>query len=646
MSEQILFLDLETRSRVELTDRGLSVYAEDLSTDIVCISYGFTKDKVEVCTPDKFPEEMRHWIRTGKPVGAWNIQFDMTVWNAVGSRYAFPEIHLSQARDIMAWAASNNLPQSLEDCGTALGTEFQKDKRGAQLIKLLCKPDKKTDEFLLDPVILWEFEQYCKRDTQTMIELAERLKPLTPEQQAVWELTQRINARGVPIDVDGLHNAVQIVEMEKIRLLNEFRAITNCKPTERAKFKAWAATKGVQMDNTQAETLERLKANDFIDPEVKRSLDYVTKANLTSTAKFAKMLEIHRYGRVHNLLTYHGASTGRWASRGGLNVQNLARPSLKDEQVDVAVQVIFENGQYTEARELFGDSVMEACSSIVRQSIKAPDGYEFVDADFSSIENRVGVWVAGQTDKVELFREGLDEYKTFSSSSMHFVPYDEVTKQQRQEAKSAVLGCMFGQGAKGLVDYAEGLGVKLSMEQSKHAVDAYRTGYAKVQRCWYSYGDAAMAAVKSPGTMQRSGKVIFKVARGALWCLLPSGRLISWYAPQVIPCMTPWGELKPTITYYGFDNYTKKWGRVKLIGSSIFQSVVQGTAGDLLAHAATGLEDAGWSPIMLVHDEIVCLEKKGTRAVDAMLEIMCKPPAWAADLPLAGEGWIDTRYHK
>ena len=40
----------------------------------------------------------------------------------------------------------------------------------------------------------------------------------------------------------------------------------------------------------------------------------------------------------------------------------------------------------------------------------------FVDADLSSIENRVSAWMAGQNDKLELFRQGLDEYKTFGTS--------------------------------------------------------------------------------------------------------------------------------------------------------------------------------------------------------------------------------------
>ena len=134
----------------------------------------------------------------------------------------------------------------------------------------------------------------------------------------------------------------------------------------------------------------------------------------------------------------------------------------------------------------------------------APEGKTFVDVDFSSIENRVGVWLAGQNDKVELFRKGLDEYKVFASESLYHVPYDEVTKDQRQVSKSAVLGAMFGQGAKGLVKYAEGMGVKLSETQAKNAVDNYRASYSQVKNLWTLCETAAIDAVQNPGKIGRA----------------------------------------------------------------------------------------------------------------------------------------------
>jgi DNA polymerase len=291
---------------------------------------------------------------------------------------------------------------------------------------------------------------------------------------------------------------------------------------------------------------------------------------------------------------------------------------------------------------------MDELSSIVRSAIKAPEGYVFVDADFSSIENRVASWIAGQKDKVELFRQGLDEYKTFASNSLYRVPYEEVTKDMRQIAKSAVLGCMFGQGPDGLVRYADGMGVKLSKDQSAKAVAAYRDSYHRVKASWAEFQSAAMQAIKVPGHGVRSGKVSFKFAKGALWMLLPSGRLIGWRAPKVEDQLTPWGAVQPGITVWNQDTFTRKWGRNKLIGSSIFQSAVQATARDMLTEAMVRLEYEGFEVINSIHDEILLLvpDKESESALDRVIETMTTPPKWAPEFPLAAEGWVGKRYRK
>ena len=271
-----------------------------------------------------------------------------------------------------------------------------------------------------------------------------------------------------------------------------------------------------------------------------------------------------------------------------------------------------------------------------------------MDADFSSIENRAASWIAGQNDKVEMFRKGLDEYKVFASKSLYRVPYEEVTKDMRQVAKSAVLGAMFGQGARGLVEYADNMGVKLTLPQSEQAVKAYREEYVRVKESWYEYEQAAVQATKVPGTAIRSGKVLFKSTKGALWLRLPSGRLICWRDPQVEAHLTPWGEMRDGVTVRNQSTFTRKWGRNKLIGSSIFQSVVQGTARDFLTEAMLRLEEDGFEMVNCIHDEILLLvpEDQGESSLDRVVEVMTTPPNWAPEFPLAAEGWFGKRYRK
>jgi len=356
-------------------------------------------------------------------------------------------------------------------------------------------------------------------------------------------------------------------------------------------------------------------------------------------ANYAKMMEIQREGRIRNTLVYHGASTGRWASRGGLNLQNIARPTLEDDDIKLAIPRVFGEGKAS----------MAELSSLVRSAIKASNGKTFVDVDFSSIENRVGVWLAGQNDKVELFRKGLDEYKVFASESLYHVPYDEVTKDQRQVSKSAVLGAMFGQGAKGLVSYAEGMGVKISEAQAKEAVENYRRSYSKVKNLWYACEQAAIGAVDNPGEVIKVGKhLVLHCAKNTLWMQLPSGRSICWQRPQLELRPTPWGEERYGVTVNSQNTYTRQWGRNILIGSSIFQSAVQGTARDFLAFAMTSLDDAGYNIINSIHDEVLLLveEQNGESSLADVIKIMVTPPEWAPDFPLAAEGWHGKRYRK
>jgi DNA polymerase len=636
----IYSIDFETRSVIDLTDRGLDVYANDPSTEALCIAFGTSSQAIGLYIPSRVkPGALLEHVANGGKIQAWNAMFEYAIWNCVCvPKYGWPPLKLSQCIDSMAIAAANNIPQSLGDASIFMDATHKKDPIGAKLIQKLCKPNK-NGEFNNDPELLFQLYKYCEQDVRTEMSIVSQLRPLSDREQEIWELTQRINLRGVPVNPNELQNAVKAVLSAQKVLDDELLLLTGCKPSERAKLLNWINTNSAdKLPDLTAETVAKmLQCN--IPSNVKRALELRQEGSQTSVAKYAKMLEIQRDGKIRNTLVYHGASTGRWASRGGLNLQNIARPTLNDDEIATAVDSIFGNGVGT----------MQELSSCVRSAIKADDGKIFVDVDFSSIENRVGVWLAGQKDKVELFRKGLDEYKVFASESLYRVPYDEVTKDQRQVSKSAVLGAMFGQGAKGLVKYAEGMGVKITEPQAKGAVDSYRMSYAKVKELWALCENAAIQAVENPGNpFAAGGKIVMKAAKNALWMQLPSGRLICWQRPQLELLTTPWGSEKLGVTVHSQNTYTRQWGRNALIGSSIFQSAVQGTARDCLAVAMLNLEKAGYEVINSIHDEVLLLveEQNGESALADVVKIMTTPPAWAPDFPLAAEGWFGKRYRK
>ena len=636
----IFSIDFETRSKANLPDVGLDIYANDPTTEVLCIAFGTAPENVQVFKPDRGFGLLRilNHVRNGGKIQAWNAMFEYAIWNCVCvPKYGWPALKLEQCIDTMAVAAANNIPQSLDDAGAFMDAKYQKDPIGKRLIQKLCKPNSKGG-FNDDPELMDQLFDYCAQDVRTEMALGAVLRPLEDVEQAVWTLTQRINTRGVPVDPRELQNAVMAVNRAQDTIDRECLELTGCKPSERAKLLAWLNEQGAGLDDLTAETVSKM-LQCSIHTRVKKALELRQDGSQTSVAKYAKMLEVQREGRIRNTLVYHGASTGRWASRGGLNLQNIARPTLSDKEIERCIPRVFDQATGS----------MGELSSLVRSGIKAPDGKTFVDVDFSSIENRVGVWLANQNDKVEMFRKGLDEYKMFASQSLYRVPYEEVTKDQRQVAKSAVLGAMFGQGAKGLVRYAEGMGVKLDEPQAKSAVDNYRTSYAKVKELWGMCESAAIQAVENPGSpFAAGGKIILKCAKGALWMRLPSGRLICWQRPELELLTTPWGSEKLGVTVHSQNTFTRQWTRNAIIGSSIFQSAVQGTARDFLAVAMLNLDKAGYEVINSVHDEVLLLveEQNGESAMADVIRIMTTPPSWAPDFPLAAEGWHGKRYRK
>ena len=632
--KKLVNLDFETRSTIDIATHGLDKYAKCRTTKVLCMAYSINGGEVHLWTPNL---GLPLWITTDLK----NIQFQ--AWNAAFEFHIMKyvlgwDVEWEQMTDSMAIAAANNIPQALEDAAIFLGTAQQKDTAGKRLITKLCKPNRKG-QFVDDPVLLDQLYEYCKQDVRTEMDIVRNLQPLTPHEQSVWVLTQKINERGVPVDPDELKNAINAVESGKESINQASLAISGCKATETGKLLGWLNAKGADMANLTAEYVCAKLVDTNIHPDIRKVLELRQQGSQTSVAKYEKMLDVQVGGRIRNTLVYHGASTGRWASRGGLNLQNIARPTIDDNALKTAVERVLEGGQ---------GGTMEELSSLVRSAIKAPKGQVFIDVDFSSIENRVASWIAGQMDKVEMFREGLDEYKTFASTALYQVPYEEVTKDMRQIAKSAVLGCMFGQGAKGLMNYAQGMGVQLDEQQSQEAVNAYRMAYSKVKSCWYNCHDKAMEAINNPSETFELGKLLFKATNDALWMRLPSGRFICWRDPKIEAQLTPWGEMRDGVTVRSQNTFTRKWGRNALIGSSIFQSAVQGTARDVLAECSLLLEKEGFEIINLVHDEVLLLayEDKADTALKQVLQIMTTAPAWAKDFPLAAEGWVDKRYRK
>ena len=253
----IYSIDFETRSTIDLADQGLDIYANDSSTEVLCIAYGQTPDNVVVRDPlTKYTlNPLLDWVRNGGKIQAWNAMFEYAIWNCVCvPKYGWPPLKLEQCIDTMAIAAANNVPQALGDAAIFMDATQKKDTRGRLLIQKLCKPNRKGT-FDNDPAFMAELFAYCAQDVRTEMAIGAVLRPLEASEQKIWELTQRINLRGVPVDPQELHSAVLAVCRAQDAIDNECVALTGCKPTERAKLLGWLNEQGAGLEDLTAETV-------------------------------------------------------------------------------------------------------------------------------------------------------------------------------------------------------------------------------------------------------------------------------------------------------------------------------------------------------------------------------------------------------
>lgn len=709
--KNICWCDTETKSEADLKKVGAFNYAYHPSTEIIMIQYAFDDGPVLVWeTGDPYHWELFQWIEDGKKVAFWNATFDYLMFRHAFMTYQdggcdgieattkeLFNLRRSQIVDVMAWAAASNLPQKLDTCCKVLGLPEQFHKApGMVLINKFCKPRKPTkgnpDKWwtkLTAPEKWLAFLLYGKQDIIAMRMAASYMPELTPYEQGIWQHTLTMNLRGVPVDVEECRKIIAIVEQEKEQLnilASEISGGYFNKVTEKQKVKDWMTERyGVTLYNHDnkvtlaAEYVDKALAEGGLPFDVYMVLTISKQVNQTSVKKFDTMLHIAcPDGTIKGMYAYHGANTGRYASRGGLNLQNLKTPKKGDVDPMLAV-VDFCEWRYEAVKEKYPD-LIQAASVCARAVIKTPDGRDFINEDYSSIENRVANWIAGQDDMVAAYHEGLDEYKLLGVD-LFKVAYEEVTKDQRQIAKPGVLGGMFGLGKKGMITYAEGYGITLSKSEAKALIKSYRDSHKMVQTHWYELGDLCVEAIENPGTRHKSREYIsvFMCPLRLFLCLqLPSGRIIKWFKPRVVwalrpPIMTDkagdweyedyteqgWSEHRmvdeglmyprkygKTIRVVVKDRDKPIWREQVLIGSSIFQSAVQATARDLLCHGMMNLEKGGYPIVLTTHDEAQSLQPIGQGSEAEFDKLFCDLPPWAVGLPVVGESWRGQRYRK
>ena len=618
-----MYVDTETFSTIDITKAGAYRYVEDYELLLAYFKDGDREFVWEKDVSEVFPDWVRTHIHRGGKVRAWNAMFDYLVLKPY-----FPDLQISQMVDVMAKAQACGLPAKLSKCGAALGLPAEKQKltHGNKLVRLFCtphKPSKKAPyERILPEYMPQEWEEfrdeYLRLDVESMEHIDDMLPDLSNEEHDIWVDTQLINGSGVPIDTSMVSHINTELNEFVDNLASEFIRLTGTFPTQRVAVMNWCLSKGCTMENLQRQTVEDTIANPKCPPEVKQALTVRLDISHAAFKKYPSYLAtVCKDDTVKGTLNYHSATTGRFGGR-LIQTQNLAKGNTD------AVEAV--------ARIKAGEFTADLVKSAVRGMIYHPDGLTI--ADWAQIEARGVLWLAKDEDGLDVFRNGMDPYKTMAQH-IYGTAYDDITDKQRFVGKQAVLGLGYQMGTKRFIDTVEGYGGTITTDEAQKAVNTYRQIHWKVVQLWKTLEQAACLAIERPDKRIKAGKGISFYRDPEtifLTMQLPSGRSIYYPYPSLD---------HDGVSYMGM-NQQSQWVREKTYGGKWAENAVQGMCRDILCEAIPKIMNAGMRVVTHIHDEIVVVGDW----VKPLTEIMEMVPEWAEGLPLEAEAHHVERFKK
>lgn len=460
---------------------GTPVYAEHPSTEVLCLYYDLKDGRGRRAwypgTPS--PQDLLEHIRSGGLVEAWNVTFEFWIWNMVCvRRYGWPVLQLEQCRCVMARSRRHSMPGSLANACKVLGTPL-KDKEGGRLIQKLTRPHTPTKNrpaHRWTPATAWDdyikLYRYCDRDVETEDHAAAHLPDLTDYELQVWQLDQRINVRGVLVDVPALDAMLDVLGQAHRKYTLELATITAGavgSVSEVAKMGTWMAEQGVHIPDMQADTVTEWLARDDLPPVCHRVLeirDVLGAANVKKLHTLKR--QVSSDGRLRDQYMYCGADrTGR-ASAGGVQLQNITSKGPKSYQCenmgceqhfgvlgdfgqgeacphcgsaywhkcsDWTVEAVESALWLLSFRDLaqvelvWGDPIALLCGCLRGLFIAKP-GHDLICVDFSAVEAVVAACLSRCQWRIDVFSTHAKIYEE-SAAKATGIPFEEILQYKK-----------------------------------------------------------------------------------------------------------------------------------------------------------------------------------------------------------------------
>ena len=639
-------IDIETYSSANLQKSGVYRYAE--SDDFEILLFGYSVDGgdaqvVDLACDEVIPADVMSALQDETVIKwAFNGMFERVCLSKHLGLTAGEYLDPASWRCSMIWSAYMGLPLSLEGVGAVLGLEKQKLTEGKELIRYFCSPcsPTKSNGGRLrnlpehDMEKWWRFKAYNLRDVEAEMSIQQKLSKF-PVPEIVWEeyhLDQKINDRGIAVDMEFVKRAVEMDEHLREKLTALMKIITDLEnPNSVQQIKGWLADNGLETDSLGKKAVAELLKT-APDP-LSEVLELRQQLAKSSVKKYTAMENaVCCDSRARGMFQFYGANrTGRFSGR-LIQLQNLPQNHMPDLE---EARGLVRTGDF-DALSLLYDSVPEVLSELIRTAFVPRGGMKFIVADFSAIEARVIAWLAGEKWRTEVFNDGGDIYCA-SASQMFHVPVEKhgINGHLRQKGKIAELALGYG-GSVGALKAMGALEMGIEEDELQSLVTAWRQTNPNITKLWWDVDKAVKDCVKKKNRTETHG-IKFIYQSGMLFIILPSGRRLAY----VKPCI---GENKfggESVTYEGVGGM-KKWERIESYGPKYVENIVQAISRDILCHAMQALRK--YPIVAHVHDEII-IEADSDMQLSTVCEEMGQTPPWAKGLLLCADGY-ECRFYK
>ena len=647
---QHVYWDIETFSQVNLKDRGAHIYANDKTTGIFFFCYAVDAGEVQTWYPgDPVPAPFAN------PADflfvSDNFGFERAIHeNILVRRYSFPPIPLEHTDCAERRALAASYPAELGLRCEALGLPFRKDPEARKAMMRLARPQtkKKQSEKPADPaqrerdlVLLLE---RCKNDVEATRACYNdpRLPPLLPDERALLLLDARINARGIAVHIPFLEAARTLAVNERNAINTRLDHLTAgvIKSVDQVqKIREAVNACGQDLGSLGKRSVAAALAG---QPEgfARELLVLRQRGAYTSTRKYKKLLEVadpvdHR---IRDALRIYGAGPGRWSSIGTGQLQNLPR---NDRELPASlIDAVIAGDRDALAR--WGNP-LQVVSAISRAVLCAAPGQHFVCADFAAIESRVLAWLAGETWKLDAYRQfdrtgnkSIEVYRIVAARMLN-KSIEAISTADRQKGKATDLACGFG-GSIGALRRIVGDDGRTD-EELKADVNQWRTAHPATCKLGVSWPARSASPCASVGATRSWSPH----CRSRRWSSRSTAHLDDDAAERPrnpLSRRAPRPQRQVRRLRRRSRVLRQRQAPVEA-GARMVRHVprerVQGIARDLLAAALLRAEARGWSTVFHCHDEVVIEAPEGTLPDAEVLAMLKEPPVWAIGLPLNGK---------